>query len=67
MKRKSIIQIIRDYTTEAGSLLFLLICGVVSYMIEIIVLATVFISGCILATIMIAIAYSRKNYLGGKK
>ena len=65
--KKSIIQIIRDYTTEAGSLLFLLICGVVSYMIEIIVLATLFISGCILATIILATAYSRKDHLGGKK
>lgn len=61
--KKSLVQIIRDYTTEAGSLLFLLVCGIVSYLVELIVLSVLFTLSCIMATIMLVVAYSRKNYL----
>ena len=65
--KKSLVQIIRDYTTEAGSLLFLLVCGITSFLIDVIVLAAIFTGACIASTIGLAIAYSRKDYLRGKK
>ena len=63
MARKSIRKIIEDYTTETGSVLFLLLCSIVTYLRGLITLTIFFTVSFILSTAGLIIAYSRKNYL----